>query len=193
MKTVLVTGASAGFGQAIAEKFLSEGHRVIACARRLDKLKALADRFPDLALPLQLDVTDKEAVKAMPAKLPAAFANVDVVVNNAGLALGLSPAHQTDIDDWDRMIETNCSGLVHVTRALLPQMHRASRAWARRRRAAIAQRDLRSLDGHALRDIGLSHRAAAEGSRGPRDDALDGPGEPPCVEGKPDLRIRSFS
>jgi NADP-dependent 3-hydroxy acid dehydrogenase YdfG len=85
-------------------------------------LQALADPHPEHALPLQLDVTDKEAVRDMPAKLPKAFADVDVVVNNAGLALGLAPAHQTEIDDWDRMIETNCTGLVHVTHALLPQM-----------------------------------------------------------------------
>ncbi|HZE92094.1 MAG TPA: SDR family NAD(P)-dependent oxidoreductase [Rhizobacter sp.] len=122
MKTVLITGASAGFGLAIAERFLSEGQRVIACARRLDKLQALADRFPGRVLPLPLDVTDKEAVRRNLSDLPAPFADVDVLVNNAGLALGLSAAPVADVDEWDRMIETNCSGLVHVTRAVLPQM-----------------------------------------------------------------------
>jgi len=119
---VFVTGASAGFGAAIARRFVRDGHRVVATARRLDRLQALADELGDALLPLELDVRDHEAVAAVPAALPAGFAEVDLLVNNAGLALGLEPAHQASLDDWQDMIDTNCTGLVRVTRALLPGM-----------------------------------------------------------------------
>ncbi len=119
---VFVTGASAGFGAAIARRFVRDGHRVVATARRLDRLQALADELGDALLPLELDVRDHEAVAAVPAGLPAGFAEVDLLVNNAGLALGLEPAHQASLDDWQDMIDTNCTGLVRVTRALLPGM-----------------------------------------------------------------------
>ena len=122
MKTILVTGASVGFGRAIAERFLADGARVIACARRLDALQALAQQHPGRVLPLALDVTDKAAVAGVLAGLPADYAAIDVLVNNAGLALGMAPAHETSLDEWDRMIDTNCTGLVHVTRAVLPGM-----------------------------------------------------------------------
>src|SRR5690606_36408939 len=78
--------------------------------------------FPDRVLPLQLNVTDLAKVATTIQDLPREFANIDVLVNNAGLALGLAPAHEASLDDWDRMIATNCSGLVHVTRAVLPGM-----------------------------------------------------------------------
>ena len=119
---VFVTGASAGFGAAIARAFVRDGHRVVATARRIDRLQALADELGDALLPLELDVRDRDAVAAIPAALPAAFAEVDLLVNNAGLALGLEPAHQASLDDWQDMIDTNCTGLVRVTRALLPGM-----------------------------------------------------------------------
>lgn len=122
MTTILVTGASAGFGLAIAERFLADGARVIAAARRVDRLQALADKHPGRVLPLALDVTDRPAAAAALAALPAEFADIDVLVNNAGLALGLAPAHQADMDDWERMIATNCAGLVNVTRAVVPGM-----------------------------------------------------------------------
>lgn len=122
MTTVLVTGASAGFGLAIAERFLADGARVVACARRADRLEALAARHPQQVHVLPLDVTDRPATAAALAALPAPFAEVDVLVNNAGLALGLAPAHQAELDDWERMIATNCAGLVNVTRAILPGM-----------------------------------------------------------------------
>ena len=122
METVLVTGASSGFGFAIAERFLAEGWRAVVCARRYDRLQNLASRFPDRTYAIELDVTDHAAVARMVNELPSEYANVDVLVNNAGLALGLSPAHQANLEDWDRMIATNCSGLVHVTRALSPGM-----------------------------------------------------------------------
>lgn len=122
MTTVLITGASAGFGLAIAARFVSEGARVIVCARRLDRLQAFAATQPDRILPLQLDVTDRAATTAALDGLPAAWREIDVLVNNAGLALGVAPAQESNADDWDRMIATNCSGLVQMTRAVLPGM-----------------------------------------------------------------------
>jgi len=119
---VFVTGASAGFGAAIARAFVQGGHRVVATARRLDRLQALADELGDALLPLELDVRDRAAVEAVPAALPADFAAIDVLVNNAGLALGMEPAQRASLDDWQTMIDTNCTGLVQVTRALLPGM-----------------------------------------------------------------------
>jgi len=119
---VFVTGASAGFGAAIARKFVQAGHRVIATARRQDRLEALAAELGDALLPLELDVRDRAAVEALPAALPSGFAAVDVLVNNAGLALGLEPAQRASLDDWQTMIDTNCTGLVQVTRAFLPGM-----------------------------------------------------------------------
>jgi 3-hydroxy acid dehydrogenase / malonic semialdehyde reductase len=122
MKTILVTGATAGFGAAFARRFVADGHRVIATGRRVERLAALAGELGENLLPLQLDVTDKAAVAAFPASLPEAWRQIDVLINNAGLALGLSPAWDADLSDWDTMIATNITGLVHMTRAVLPQM-----------------------------------------------------------------------
>ena len=119
---VFVTGASAGFGAANARSFVQGGHRVVATARRKDRLDALAAELGDALLPIELDVRDADAVAAVPGALPAGFAEVDVLVNNAGLALGLEPAHRAALDDWHTMIDTNCTGLVQVTRAFLPGM-----------------------------------------------------------------------
>ena len=121
-KTVFVTGASAGFGAAIARRFVAEGARVVATARRADKLAELAGELGPNVLPIELDVQDRTAVEAAIATLPAEFAEIDVLVNNAGLAKGLEPAHKADPDDWEQMINTNCKGLVYCTRALLPGM-----------------------------------------------------------------------
>lgn len=121
-RLVLVTGASAGFGAAIARRFVRDGHRVIGAARRADRLAALAAELGDAFHPLTLDVTDAAAVAALPDVLPDAWRDPDVLVNNAGLALGLDPAHSASLADWDRMVATNVTGLIHVTRALLPAM-----------------------------------------------------------------------
>jgi 3-hydroxy acid dehydrogenase/malonic semialdehyde reductase len=121
-RTVLVTGASAGFGAAIVRRFAARGDRVIATARRRDKLAALAKELGDAVLPIALDVQDRDAVERAVTDLPTAFAAIDCVVNNAGLALGLEAAPQADLANWDRMIDTHCKGLVTVTRAILPGM-----------------------------------------------------------------------
>jgi 3-hydroxy acid dehydrogenase / malonic semialdehyde reductase len=119
---VFVTGASAGFGAAIARAFVKGGHQVVATARRKDRLDALAAELGDALLPFELDVRDAEAVAALPQRLPAAFGAIDVLINNAGLALGVEPAHKASVDEWRTMIDTNCIGLVQVTHALLPGM-----------------------------------------------------------------------
>ena len=122
-RVAFVTGASSGFGAAIARRYARAGVRVVATARRQDRLQALLDEFgDDLIFVSVLDVRDRVAIERLAASLPPAFAEVDVLVNNAGLALGLEPAQEADLENWDRMIETNCTGLVYVTRALLPGM-----------------------------------------------------------------------
>ena len=118
--TVFVTGASAGFGSAMARRFAASGSRVILAGRRFERLQALAAELGPKTLPLMLDVGDRAAVTAAIDSLPADFAAVDLLINNAGLALGLEPAQRASLDDWQRMIDTNVSGLVHVTHALLP-------------------------------------------------------------------------
>ncbi|MGD0605870.1 MAG: SDR family NAD(P)-dependent oxidoreductase [Streptosporangiaceae bacterium] len=120
--TAFVTGASNGFGAAIARRFVAEGWRVVASARRQDRLAQLAAELGGSVLPVRLDVRDAAAVQAAVAGLPAEFAAIDVLVNNAGLAKGLKPAQEADLDDWQQMIDTNCTGLVTCTRAILPGM-----------------------------------------------------------------------
>lgn len=121
-KTVFVTGASAGFGVEIVRRFAADGAKVVAAARSKDRLTKLADELGENVLPIELDVRDADAVAALPGTLPAEFAEVDLLVNNAGLAKGLEPAHRAKLDDWDQMIDTNIKGLAHLTRALLPGM-----------------------------------------------------------------------
>ncbi|MDC8760562.1 SDR family NAD(P)-dependent oxidoreductase [Janthinobacterium fluminis] len=119
---VFITGASAGFGAAMARTFVRGGHRVILSGRRAERLRALADELGATALPLAFDVSDKAAIHAALAALPADWAQIDVLINNAGLALGTGPAQDAALDDWETMIATNCTGLVTMTRALLPAM-----------------------------------------------------------------------
>ncbi len=119
---VLITGASAGFGKALAERLVANGHRVIGCARRLDKLNALADTLGEAFLPVIMDVSDTASIPQIIAGLPADFKQIDVLVNNAGLALGTEPAHNASLDDWIRMIDTNIKGLMALTHAVLPAM-----------------------------------------------------------------------
>lgn len=118
-----VTGASSGLGAAIARRYAAAGVRVVAAARRGDRLAGLVDEFgEDLIFVSVLDVRDRAAIEQLLASLPAAFAEIDVLVNNAGLALGLESAQEADLDNWQQMIDTNCTGLVYVTRAVLPGM-----------------------------------------------------------------------
>lgn len=121
-RVVLVTGASSGFGEACAERFARDGARLVLVGRRRERLQAVAQRIGVAAHVLALDIRDRAAVEAGVAALPRDFAEVDVLVNSAGLALGLEPAQRASLDDWETMIDTNCRGLVALTRAILPGM-----------------------------------------------------------------------
>lgn len=119
---VFVSGATAGFGEAIARRFARDGAHLVLCGRRGDRLDRLAS---DLAVPthcIVLDVRNRASAEAAVAGLPREFAAIDVLVNNAGLALGLEPAHRASLDEWERMVDTNIKGLLTLTRAILPGM-----------------------------------------------------------------------
>jgi 3-hydroxy acid dehydrogenase/malonic semialdehyde reductase len=117
-----ITGASSGFGAEMARVFVGHGHQVVISGRRQDRLDALAAELGELALPIVMDVTDKASINEALAMLPQSWRQVDVLINNAGLALGTQPAHEASLADWETMIATNCTGLVSMTRALLPAM-----------------------------------------------------------------------
>jgi serine 3-dehydrogenase len=122
-KTILITGATAGFGAATVRRFLDDGWRVVATGRRAQRLQALTDEHGSDRLHVAaFDMRDSEAMDAALAALPSAFAGIDVLVNNAGLALGTAPAQQADLAQWRQMIDTNISGLVALTHRLLPTL-----------------------------------------------------------------------
>jgi 3-hydroxy acid dehydrogenase / malonic semialdehyde reductase len=123
-QTVLITGASAGFGAAVARLFAARGDKLVLVARRLAPLEQLRDELAGKTQVhlLQLDVRDRKQVEQQLAALPAPFNEVDILINNAGLALGLEPSHQVNLDDWETMIDTNIKGLTYFTRFLLPGM-----------------------------------------------------------------------
>ena len=122
-KTIFITGATSGFGLACARRFADEGWRLIVTGRRRDRLDQLtAELSGRPVLAVQLDVRDRDAVRGVIAALPEGFADIDVLVNNAGLALGLEGADRADLDDWETMIDTNIKGLCYLTRCLLPAM-----------------------------------------------------------------------
>jgi serine 3-dehydrogenase len=120
-QTVLITGATSGFGAAAVRKFASAGWKVIATGRRAERLAPLVEAFgSDLVHAAAFDIRDSDALDAALAALPAAFANIDVLVNNAGLALGTAPAQSADLLQWRQMIDTNVTALVTLTHRLLP-------------------------------------------------------------------------
>jgi len=125
-RTVMVTGASSGIGEACARAFAAEGARLVLVARRKDRLTALVNELADgmdtEAIAVELDVRDAGAVDATLAALPAEWRAVDVLVNNAGLGLGLGKLHESDVAWWEQMIDTNVKGLLYVTRAVVPGM-----------------------------------------------------------------------
>ena len=120
---VFVTGASSGFGTAIARRFAKEGHQIVAVGRRQERLDALAKELGrERVFALTLDVRNREAVSTTLSRVPKEFADIGVLVNNAGLALGLESAQNAQLDAWDEMVDTNVKGLMYVTRAILPGM-----------------------------------------------------------------------
>lgn len=123
-RTVFITGASSGFGAACARRFAEEGARLVLAARREGRLKELRDELSAAAEVhiVKLDVRDREAVRTTVEGLPGPFAEVDILVNSAGLALGLEPAQAANLDDWEEMVDTNIKGLIFCTRFILPGM-----------------------------------------------------------------------
>lgn len=118
-KTILITGATSGFGKACAEYFAAQGWQLILTGRRRERLEALKDQLGDAVKQvIQLDICDRERVFAQLEDLGP----IDVLLNNAGLALGLEPSWAVDIDDWETMVDTNIKGLMYCTRAILPGM-----------------------------------------------------------------------
>lgn len=121
-RIALVTGATSGFGEAMTRRLVAGGARVIATGRRADRLAALTAELGAQVLTRELDVRSADSIDALLPSLPADFEAIDVLYNNAGLALGLGKAHEANLDDWTTMIDTNVTGLVRMTRAVLPGM-----------------------------------------------------------------------
>ncbi len=129
--TILITGATSGFGEATARRFAAEGWRVIITGRRKERLEALRKELeglhgtvegPPILHPLHFDVRDNAAVEQAIASLPEEWKSIDVLVNNAGLAAGFDSIQDGSLDDWNRMLDTNVKGLLHVGRAVIPGM-----------------------------------------------------------------------
>lgn len=120
--TILITGASAGFGKAACKLFVENGYKVIGSARRIEKLNALKDELGENFLPLTMDMTDKNSINNALSQIPLEWQDIELLVNNAGLALGLEPAYKCDFADWEQMIATNVLGLTYLTRQILPKM-----------------------------------------------------------------------
>jgi serine 3-dehydrogenase len=122
-KTVFITGASSGFGAASVRKFAAEGWQVVGTARREERLRELADEVGhDTFIYSAFDIRDEAALDAMIAGLPEAFRGIDVLMNNAGLALGTAPAQKANLSDWETMVEVNITSLIAVTHKLLPTL-----------------------------------------------------------------------
>lgn len=124
MKTIMITGATSGFGEACARTFASHGWKLILTGRRQQRLVNLQLELggPEQVHICAFDITDRSAVEHAINTLPNKFSHIDVLLNNAGLALGLEPADKTDLDDWDKMVDTNIKGLMYCTRTVLPKM-----------------------------------------------------------------------
>ena len=121
MKTILITGATAGFGEAAARKFIAGGWRAVGTGRRGDRLRKLQEELGDALLPLEIDMRDREAVESL-ARLEAPWGEIDLLLNNAGLAPPTDPLPDTDWERIEQVIDTNITGLVALTRALLPKL-----------------------------------------------------------------------
>lgn len=127
--TILITGASAGFGAAMCRAFVAAGYSVIGAARREDKIHELASELGERFYPLEMDVSRTESIRNALDSLPEHFSEIDCLINNAGLALGLDTADKADFGDWETMIQTNVVGLTFLTRQILPQMVERGRGY----------------------------------------------------------------
>ena len=120
--TILITGATSGFGQATARRFVKEGWKVIGTGRRAERLEALAAELGQAFHGIAFDITDEDATEKALAAWPDGFRDIDILVNNAGLALGTAPAPQVALKDWQTMVDTNITGLLNITHHLLPTL-----------------------------------------------------------------------
>ena len=122
-RTVLITGATAGFGLAAARRFAADGWKVIATGRRAERIEALVSELgADVVHPCAFDIRDAAAIDAALAGLPEAFRDIDLLINNAGLALGTGPAQEADLAQWQQMVDTNITGLMTITHRMLPRL-----------------------------------------------------------------------
>ena len=122
--SILITGASSGFGQASALRFARAGRKLVLASRRMDRITALVDKLSDQTdcIGIELDVRDRQAVSKTLSSLPGSFADIEVLINSAGLALGLEGGDEVDLDHWDTMVDTNIKGLMYCTRTVLPKI-----------------------------------------------------------------------
>ena len=122
--SILITGASSGFGQASALRFARAGRKLVLASRRMDRINALVDKLSDQTdcIGIELDVRDRQAVSKTLSSLPGSFSDIEVLINNAGLALGLEGGDEVDLDHWDTMVDTNIKGLMYCTRTVLPKI-----------------------------------------------------------------------
>jgi 3-hydroxy acid dehydrogenase/malonic semialdehyde reductase len=119
---IFITGATSGFGAAMVKRFINSGHKVIAVARRLDRLQKMQELYGKNLLILQTDIQDKIAVENAINNLSDEWKSIDVLINNAGLALGVEPAQKSSLEDWETMVQTNINGLLYCTQKILPGM-----------------------------------------------------------------------
>ena len=127
-KTAFVTGATSGFGEAIARRLSKEGYKIVALARREDRLKKLASELGDTHI-IVADIRDKEAVFKAVESLPDKFKDIEVLVNNAGLALGQEKTIDAKVEDFETMIDTNVKGLIYSTKAVLPLLYKQEKGY----------------------------------------------------------------
>ena len=122
--SILITGASSGFGEASALRFARAGRKLVLASRRMDRINALVEKLSDQTgcIGIELDVRDRQAVSKTLSSLPGSFADVEVLINSAGLALGLEGGDEVDLDHWDTMVDTNIKGLMYCTRTVLPKI-----------------------------------------------------------------------
>jgi NADP-dependent 3-hydroxy acid dehydrogenase YdfG len=131
VKTILITGATSGFGEACAKRFARDGEKLVLVGRRTNRLQKLADTLKSLSPVhiLTLDIRVRHEVEKNLGNLPENFSHVDVLINNAGLALGMEPANEADMDDWETMVDTNIKGLIYCTRMVLSGMVARNRGY----------------------------------------------------------------
>lgn len=128
-ETIFITGATSGFGEACARLLVTQGARLVLCGRRENKLKTLQQELGDNIHMLTMDVSDRKQVENAIASLPDKFKNITVLINNAGLALGMEPAYKSMLDDWEQMVDTNIKGVLYCTHAILPMLVKQNKGY----------------------------------------------------------------